>query len=166
MTAPIGYSAALASLELGYRRSRYRRQANVVRVSQRLNCIFAKSALHTGDETAVLVAFFKQIPRTAGTPLEPEHTRIPSHCPVATDDFVPFCLFAPLENHRWLGDGPSRLRAFTQLGIQCAGSPSWRILNFPICYSYVMAGVGRLVEECHLSGGRWHSLAGKVQLGK
>ena len=86
----MGYPAALASLELGYRRSGYRRHADVVRVSEGLHCIFAKSALHTGDETAVLVAFFKQIPGAAGTPLEPEHIRIPSHCPVATDDFVPF----------------------------------------------------------------------------
>ncbi len=86
----MGYSAALASLELGYHRSRYRFQANVVRVSQGLYCIFAKSALHAGDETAVLVAFFKQIPGAAGTPLEPEHIGIPSHCPVATDVFVAF----------------------------------------------------------------------------
>ncbi len=162
----MGYSAALASLELGYHRSRYWRHANVVRVSQGLHCIFAKSALHAGDETAVLVVFFKQIPGAAGTPLEPEHIRIPSHCPVATEFFGPYLRIAPAENYRQSGDGPARLRAFTQLGIQCAGSSSWRILNLPICYSYVMAGVGLSVEECHLSVDRWHSLAGKEQLGK
>ena len=147
----MGYSAALASLEFGYHRSRYWRHANVVRVSQGLHCIFAKSALHAGDETTVLVVFFKQIPGAAGTPLEPEHIRIPSHCPVATEFFVPHLRIAPAENYRQSGDGPARLRAFTQLGIQCAGSSSWRILNLPICYSYVMAGVGLSVEECHLS---------------
>jgi len=96
----MGYSAALTSRELGYRRSRYRFQANVVRVSQRLYCIFGKSALHAGDETAVLVAFCKQIPGASGTPLKPEHIMIPSHCPVATDDFVPFLRIALAGNHR------------------------------------------------------------------
>ena len=150
----MGYSAALASLELGHRRSRYRRRANVLGVSQGLYCIFAESALHAGDEMAVLVVFFEQIPGATGTPLEPVHIRIPSHCPVATDSFVPLWCIDVAGNYRLLGGGPSQLRAFKQLGIQCAGSYSWRILNLPICYSYVMAGVDRLVEECHLSDDR------------
>ena len=147
----MGYPATLASLELGYRRRRYRRQANVARVSHGLYCIFAKSALHAGDETTVLVAFFEQIPGAAGTPLEPEHIRIPSHCPVATEFLVPFWRIAAAGNYRRSVDGPARLRAFTQLGSQSAGCSSWRVLNLPICYSYVMAGVGLPVEECHLS---------------
>ncbi len=150
----MGYSAALASLELGYHRSRYWRQANVIRVSQGFYCIFAKSALHAGDETAELVVFFEQIPGTAGTPLEPEHIRLPSHCPVATEIFVPFWRIAPAGDYRRSGDVPARLRAFTQLGIQCAGSSIRRILNLPICYRYVMAGVDLPVEECHLSTDR------------
>ncbi len=147
----MGYSAALASLGLGYHRSRSWRQANVVRVSQVLYCIFAKSALHAGDETAVLVVFFKQIPGAAGTPLEPEHIRIPSQCPVATEVFVPYWRSAPAGNYGRSGDGLAWLRAFMQLGVQCAGCSSWRILNLPICYSYVMAVLGLPVEECHLS---------------